>query len=104
MRNRKLASPDAAIFWKDLDLRNHRDNRFAALRIGDPTPVEHSAIPSRALSGRLVRSPPGLLRSGLDHRGIARGTDVLQTKLHRIRAHRGGNLIDELLAPEMNFR
>ena len=102
MRDRELASPDASGLALDLDLGDDRDDGAAALRIGD-------ALAAQQLTGALAwRGRPGLpagfLRRRLDHRLVARRGQVLQAELDRVGAGGERDLVDELLAGELDLQ
>ncbi len=105
MRDRDLARPDAPVLRVHLDLRDHGDDGVSALRVGDSSAVQNLGMQrGLVMSRHQARGPAHFLGGGLHHCGVSYGGDVTQAELDRIRTGRQCQLVDELLAAEVNLR
>src|SRR4029077_15548313 len=102
VRDSETLGEDLAGGAIDVHLRDHRDPRSVALRIGDAAPAHLGA--ALALARRRPRIPAELLRRRLDHRDVARLLDVTQTEFDRIQIKRSCHLVHERLTREVDLR
>src|SRR5207302_10247861 len=101
VRDHHATRPDPPRIALDLDLGHGGHRSAVALGEGDAAPFQQFAA-ALALR-RSSRLPLRLLRRRLDDGGMARLGEVPQAERDRILAHGSGQLVDELLAAEVDL-